>query len=406
MRPAAICGEEMPRPRSEDIRPEMQLLICCARRRLGASHVERIRVLVRPDLDWATFMALADRHALVPLVHQHLSSLPTKVPTLWLERIEKAARTNAIRALFLGNELARILDVFHSRRIAAIPFKGPVLAAQAYGDTALRQFDDLDIIVPHRDLAVAHEAMLALEYRARYPWKRGGEPIPSRIPGEYTYRGPGQSLVELHTEYTMRHFPGRPDLALLANRLVPVSLDGRNMETFRAEDELPILCVHGAKDFWERISWLVDLGALLETSVRFVWDAAFESAESLGARRMMLLGLSLAQELLEVPVPSAVAEKIQLDGEVTRMTEQLVRRLTIDQRAWRAASRLRFRFALVENRSDAARYVWHLATAPSEDEWPGEDTGILGSRLQAVLRPFRLARKHSAAASHSEQSPF
>ncbi len=396
----------MTKPRGDEIRPELQLLLCCARTRLGASHVERIRVLVRPDLDWGTFLALADRHALIPLVHLHLSNLPTKVPTLWLERIEKASRANAIRALFLGNELGRILDVFHSRRITAIPYKGPVLAAQAYGDTALRQFDDLDIIVPHRDLAAAHEAMLALEYRARYPWKRGGEPIPSRIPGEYTYRGPGQSLVELHTEYTMRHFPVRPDLALLANRLIPVSLDGRNVETFRAEDALPILCVHGAKDFWERLSWLVDLGALLQSSVRFVWDAALESADAVGARRMLLLGLSLAQEMLEVPVPSAVAEKIALDGEVGKTTALLMRKLTRDKQAWSAASRLRFRFGLVESRSEAARYVWNLATGPSEDEWPGEETGIFGSRLQAVLRPFRLARKHSAAASHSEQSPF
>jgi len=98
----------------------MQLLLCCARTRLGASHIERIRVLVRPDLNWAAFMALADQHALIPLVHLHLSKFSTRVPSLWLERMEKAARSNAIRALFFGNELARILDVFQSRKITHI----------------------------------------------------------------------------------------------------------------------------------------------------------------------------------------------------------------------------------------------------------------------------------------------
>src|ERR1700722_1978036 len=157
---------EMTTPRTDEIRPEIQLLLCCARTRLGASHIERIRVLVRPDLNWAKFLALADQHGLIPLVHVHLSKLPVRVPDVWLERIEKAARSNAIRALYLGNELARILDVFQSRKISAIPYKGPVLAAQAYGDTSLRQFDDLDIIVPQTDIAAAHEAMLALDYRA------------------------------------------------------------------------------------------------------------------------------------------------------------------------------------------------------------------------------------------------
>ena len=396
----------MTRPRTEEIRPEMQLLVCCARTRLGASHVERIRVLGRPDLNWARFLALADQHGLIPLVHLHLSNTPTRVPTLWLERMEKATRSNAIRGLFLGNELARILDVLRSRRLTAIPYKGPVLAAQAYGDTSLRQFDDLDIIVPQSDLAAAHEAMLALEYRARFPWERSGKMAPSRIPGEYTYRGPGQSLVELHTEFTMRHFPARPDVALLAQRLAPVSLDGRTVATFRAEDALVILCVHGAKDFWERLEWLVDLGALVGTSVRFDWDAAFETAETLGARRMFLLGLSLANELLEAPLPKGVMEKIQADGAVADLTTLVERKLLVEKQSWGAVSRLRFRLGLVEGRGEAARYVWRLATAPAEDEWPGEDTGAFASRLQAVLRPFRLARKHSAAASHSEQNPF
>jgi hypothetical protein len=396
----------MTRPRAEEIRPEMQLLLCCARTRLGASHIERIRVLVRPDLNWAAFMALADQHALIPLVHLHLSKFSTRVPSLWLERMEKAARSNAIRALFLGNELARILDVFQSRKITAIPYKGPVLAAQAYLDTALRQFDDLDIIVPQSDLAAAHEAMLALEYRARFPWKRGAETAISRIPGEYTYRGSGQSLVELHTEFTMRHFPVRLNIAHFANRLAQVSVDGRNVATFRAEDALPVLCVHGAKDFWERLSWLVDLGALLETSVRLDWDAVFETADSLGARRMLLLGLSIAQELTEVSLPNPIREKIEADGEVAALATLVQRKMVVEKQTWSAASRLRFRFALVENRGEAARYVWRLATAPAEDDWSGEDTSAFASRLQAMLRPFRLVRKHSAAAPHSEQNPF
>ena len=363
-------------------------------------------MLVRPDLNWAAFMALADQHALIPLVHLHLSKFSTRVPSLWLERMEKAARSNAIRALYLGNELARILDVFQSRKIAAIPYKGPVLAAQAYLDTALRQFDDLDIIVPQSELAAAHEAMLALEYRARFPWERGAETATSRIPGEYTYRGSGQSLVELHTEFTMRHFPARLNIAHFANRLAQISVDGRSMATFRAEDALPVLCVHGAKDFWERLSWIVDLGALLETSLRLDWDAVFETADSLGARRMLLLGLSLAQELTEVSLPNPIKEKIEADDAVAALATVVQRKLLVEKQSWSAASRLRFRFALVENRGEAARYVWRLATAPAEDDWPGENTSAFAMRVQAMLRPFRLVRKHSAVAPPSGQNPF
>lgn len=396
----------MTTPRTDEIRPEMQLLLCCARTRLGASHIERIRVLVRPDLNWAKFLALADQHGIIPLVHIHFSKLSVRVPDVWLERIEKAARSNAVRSLYLGNELGRILEVFQSRNIRAIPYKGPVLAAQAYGDTSLRQFDDLDIIVPQSDLAAAHEVMLGLDYRARFPWKREADTAPSRIPGEYTYRGAGQSLVELHTEFTMRHFPVRPKLADFGNRLASVSVDGRAVETFRVEDALPIQCVHGAKDFWERLIWLVDLAALLESSRRLDWDAVFETADSLGARRMLLLGLALAHELIDTPLPNPVAEKIQADDAIGVLAALVERKLTVEKQSWSAASRLRFRFALIPSRGAATRYVWRLATAPAEDEWPGEETSAFATQLQALLRPFRLAKKHGAAASHSEQNPF
>lgn len=396
----------MTTPRSEEIRPEMQLLLCCARTRLGASHVERIRVLVRPDLNWAKFLALADQHGLIPLVQLHLTKTTERVPDVWVERIEKASRANAIRALFLGNELARILESFQARGISAIPYKGPVLAAQAYGDTSLRQFDDVDVIVPQNDLAAAHEAILALEYRARFPWKRDSGTAASRIPGEYTYRGPGQALVELHTEFTMRHFPVRPDFADFARRLVRVSIDGRTVETFRPEDALPIQCVHGAKDFWERLIWLVDLAALIENSPRMDWDTVLETADSLGARRMLLLGLSLAHDLLEAPLRKPIAERVEADPAVAGLTTVVRRKLTVEKQTWSAASRLRFRFALVEGRGEAARYVWRLATAPAEDEWPGEDTSAFAAHLQALLRPFRLMKKHGAAPSQPGQNPF
>lgn len=384
----------------------MQLLLCCARTRLGASHVERLRVLVRPDLNWAKFLALADQHGLIPLVHQHLSKSPARVPDIWVERIEKAARANAIRALFLGGELARILDAFQSRKITAIPYKGPVLAAQAYGDSALRQFDDLDIIVPQRDLAAAHEAMLSLEYRARFPWKRGTDTAASRIPGEYTYRGSGQSLVELHTESTMRHFPVRMNISDYVSRLARVSADGRPFATFRPEDALPIQCVHGAKDFWERLIWLVDLAALMESAPRLDWNAALQTADSLGARRMLLLGLSLAHELIEAPLRKPIAEQIEADAAIPGLTALVRRKITIEKQSWSGASRLRFRFALVQERGEAMRYVWRLVTAPAEDEWSGEETSGFASRVQALVRPFRLMRKHVASAPHPDENPF
>ena len=78
---------------------------------------------------------------------------------------------------------------------------------------ALRQFEDLDIILPQSDLAAAHEAMLGLGYRAKFPWILAADAAASFVPGDYIYiHDERQTMVELHTERSMRHFPVPPDL--------------------------------------------------------------------------------------------------------------------------------------------------------------------------------------------------
>ena len=97
-------------------------------------------------------------------------------------------------------------------------------------------------------------------------------------------------MVELHTEVTLRHFPVPPDLDDLTRRLVPVALSGHEIRTFAPEDVLPILCIHGSKDFWERISWIADIAELVRAYPQLDWDIVVRRAESWHAQRMLHLG--------------------------------------------------------------------------------------------------------------------
>jgi len=317
------------------------------------------------------------------------------VPPLWLERLEKAFRTNATRSLFLSTELLRILALFESRNIPAIPYKGPVLAAQAYGDLAFRQFHDIDIIVPQSSMADAHAALVSSGYRARFPWPHESKMPLVRIPGEYTYRGEGsESLLELHTEFTMRHFPVRADLDAFGKRLVNVAVGGTNVRTFCAEDALVVLCVHGAKDFWNKLAWVADLSELMNSAGRVNWDLVFDTAESLNAERILLLGLSLAHDVLDTRLPVPVFERIQGDRTVGSLTEHVERKLlSARPESWNLLQRAWFRARLVPQRFEGAKYVWRVATQPAEDEWTAAHGSVWTAAMQSVLRPLRLVRK-------------
>src|SRR4029077_15158099 len=340
----------MPVPAKHDVSPEKKLLLCCTRTRMQPRVAEQIQNLVAQPLDWAYLLSEAVENSISPLLERQLCAVvPKAVPPEYLAQLKTTSRANTVRCLYMVAELNRILDLFESHGIPAIPYKGPVLAQQAYGDIALREFEDLDIILRQRDLPRAHEILLGMGYHAKFPWILSPGAAASLVPGEYNYRAiERRIMVELHTELTLRHFPVVPCLDDFSQRLVPVRLCGRDVRTFRAEDALPILCIHGSKDFWERISWVADISELIQKHPQLDWDAVRQCAESLRAQRMLYLGLKLAERLLGAPVPREILESANADVAVLSVASEVeTRLLSRELIPLDAAGRFHFRRRLV-----------------------------------------------------------
>ena len=254
--------------------PEKQLLACCARTKLTPAVANTIREILARPLDWDYVLWEAEENSTTPLLDRHLSAVaPGAAPAAVQEQLKKTCRANTVRCLYLTAELINILRLFQGQNIPAIPYKGPVLAAQAYGDIALREFEDLDIILRQSDVPKAHEIVVSLGYKPKFDWILSPGAAASLVPGEYNYRDePRRAMVELHTEITLRHFPVKPDLDAFIRNLAPVLLSDREILTFTAEDLLPMLCIHGAKDFWERLSWIADVNELIRSHPSLDWD--------------------------------------------------------------------------------------------------------------------------------------
>jgi hypothetical protein len=306
--------------------PEKRLLVCCARTAVEPALATEIRKLAGTPLDWDFLVTAAAENSILPLLARQLSAVAADiVPPGQLERLKLGARANALRCLVLTAELIKITDLFQSHGIESMPYKGPVLAVEAYGDVTLREFDDLDIILRQRDMAKANEVMQGIGYHPRFPWIFASNRS-SVIPGEYNYRDEERRLiVELHTEWTLRHFPIRPDLDDLARRLVSVTLSGHEIPTFGPEDLLPILCIHGSKDFWERISWIADVSEFVQSHPKLDWDQVFRRAETLRAGRMLNIGLVLAASLLAAPLSDEVAARVQSDSVAAAVASEIAK---------------------------------------------------------------------------------
>jgi hypothetical protein len=387
----------------DTLAPEKRLLVHCARMRMRPEIAEAIRALVAGGLDWDALLSGADQNAIVPLLERQLRAAAADLlPVAQLQRLSEAGLANTLRSLSLTAAMIEILRLFHEREIVAVPYKGPVLAAQAYGDVSLRQFDDVDIILPHRDMVKAHEGMLRLGYAAKFPARMSPSVNAPVVPGEYKYYSEARgAIVELHTERTLRHFSVMPDLDALSSRAMTISLGGLDVRTLAQEDSLLAICVHGSKDFWGRISWIADVSELVQSHPLLDWRLIRLRAKSLGVERMLHVGLILAARILGLPLPDEIAGSVKEDGVAEAIAVKLERSLlSTDSAVLGARGRFHVRRRTVPGFLAGWRYALRLTLAPAEEDWRMLRLPRPLAPFYILLRPFRLLRKYGR--SHEE----
>lgn len=380
--------------------PEKQLLSYCARTQITPEIAAGIRKILAGPVDWDYLLWEAEENSITPLLERHLSAVaPGAAPPTAQEQLKKTCRANTVRCLYLTAELINILRLFQSQNIPVIPYKGPVLAAQAYGDVALREFEDLDIILRQSDIPKAHEIVVSLGYKPKFDWILSPGAAASLVPGEYNYRDEARrAMVELHTEITLRHFPVKPDLDAFILNLTPVKLSDRDVLTFTAEDLLPMLCIHGSKDFWERLSWIADLNELVQSHPALDWDRVLRFAQPLHAARMLNLGLALAVTVLGLSLPPEVSARVHSDHVAGQVAGEVRERLMARPfRTLDAAGRFRFRKRMLVEKLLGWRYAMRLAVVPSEDDWQMVRLPGALAPLYIALRPLRLLQKYGWA---------
>lgn len=392
-------------PSDEFPSPEKQLLVSCARTRLQAGTAEEVRQLLRSPIDWDFLLLEAANHSVTPLLCRQLSLVASDLlDPARLKRLKETGRGYAMRNLILSAELVTVMNLFQSEGLQAIPYKGPVLAAQLYGDVALREFGDLDIIVRQRDMAKANEIMVGLGYRPKFPGILSAGAAASLAPGEYDYRDESRRMmVELHTERTLRHFPVPADIDDLATRLAAVPVGGHDLQTFSPEDTFLLLSIHGSKHFWEQLSWIADLAAFVQAYPHLDWDQVFHRAQSMRASRMVAVSLALAFRFFE-PLPNEVMTRVRSDSMANLIASQIEHRLLARAPGQLGAiARFHLRRHMLEGQFEGWRYSLRLATQPSDDDWSAMRLPPVLAPLYAALRPLRLLRKYGASGTASSR---
>ena len=269
-------------------------------------------------MDWRRLLLLAREHGVVGQLAARLNdpgapAIPSEIKQALLER----QREQNFLTLRLTAELFLLLELFKRAEIRALVIKGPVLADQAYGDPGTRSYGDLDLLVRQRDIPRAAELMIASGYRAAVSLdviRRG------KIPGQYLFSQPDSKLiVELHNDATLRYFPRPVPIEDFFARQIPVWLEGHEVPAPSLEDHLVLICVHGAKHFWERLALIADVAGFVARQTSISWERAGSSGKAAEAEHLLHTGLRLAMEVLRAELPEPIAAAVRGDAVAARL---------------------------------------------------------------------------------------
>jgi hypothetical protein len=372
---------------------------------MSADLAARIRALIATNLDWRALDTAAAEHGVAPLVFgQLLAHFAELVPAEWQMRMRRQLEETAQRNLYMTAEMFRLANSFRAEGMIAVPYKGPLLAAQAYGNLAMRQFTDLDFAIRQRDLPKAAALLKANGYNAVFGTmaaKEGTRPTHS----EYQFVRPaGNIIVEMQTEVTLRYFPRKLDFDALEKRLTSIPLAGGETLSFSPEDTLILLSVHGAKHFWERLMWIADISELSQAAAGIRWTEAFSRAQEMGVTRILNLALYLAHRMLEAPLPDDVLEKISRDPAAKKLGDGICEQFSMSAHTQVPIfARFRFRVASRDNFWAGLRFAMRLATSPTEHDRADAPLPDGMSGMRRWLRPVLLMKRYGIRRPKSEE---
>jgi hypothetical protein len=372
--------------------PAFEVLLCCARLELGDRDRERLRLLFTGPVDWAWLEALADHHGLRPLLFRHLGThscgdIPPDFETrLWLHCQQLAQRNRRMES-----ELLAIVHLLQGEGIGVLLHKGPMLARLIYRDPALREYGDLDLLLPHARIARARELLEGCGYAPLFRLTPALDRAQLASPRHYHVALKREVMVELHWRSDAEFPVGRPDDPSWWASRPTIEFDGEKLRRLGNEELVLAMLLHGSKHLWEQLGWLAELAQFLRDRPGFEWGWILQETVRLQSRRRVALGLLLLQDWFHMDFPESVSTGISGFPGLSALAGKVAQRWNDagQRRGWRASERLAMNLNLCDSGSQRARHALDVVFRPGFEEW---SRWPLPRAFHAFYLPLRAAR--------------
>lgn len=371
---------------------EWSLLLAACSDSVGATRA--VSDLLSSPIQWKVVLDLAEKHGVQPLLTQAVSKLTERVPGEVLQTLRQNYQTNLHKSLFLSRELIRILENLSAAGIEVMPYKGLALAESLYGDIALRQSGDIDLLIRAADWERVRVAVGELGYTSHINFSKAQEEAYLKSGYECAFDGTaGKNLLEVQWAIQPRFYAVDVEMEGLFQRSVNVTVAGCAMKTPSPEDLFLILALHAAKHLWARQIWICDLARLSQLR-SLDWDWIGSRAQGLGVARILRVSLALGEDLLCSQIPGEAEAYLPRDAVAPRLANEIEDYLANDVTLGvESLAYFRWMVRLRERRTDQLRFMNRLIFTAGPGEWAAVQLPKALFPLYRLIRLGRLAAR-------------
>jgi hypothetical protein len=299
---------------------EFQLFCLALRRPQTADVVGELRKLMAADLEWGQILDGARRHRVASLLLEGLQeSASPHLPATVESELRVQAFSAVKQSLAQMAEIRRLAPMFARAGVRFLALKGIVLSMQLFGEPALRNPRDLDLLVSPDEIGGAESVLLETGYH------RSGITLSPRQRAAYrrwikdvAYVNPRNGIrVELHHRLSDNPALLPCDFEMLWREREEVEIAGATIAGLPRDKLGLYLCAHGAGHCWEELRWLVDFAAAL--SKPSASRVALEMADRVGLGAAILHALTIANCWLGLSVDEHQLARARIDRHVARL---------------------------------------------------------------------------------------
>jgi hypothetical protein len=288
------------------------------------------KILSERKLDWRYILRNARQNRITPFLYRNLLKVDAErlVPNWVTQDLAQTYHSVGFQNLRFYEELKNILLHFKNLGIGVIVLKGTVLAEIIWGNVALRQMEDIDLLVQENDLERVERLLSKLGY-ILYEGYQSQEWYRNNHHHLAPYCKPDKRMVvEIHRNLVSPNKLFSIDIHRVWERSQTIKIGDIETKMLAPEDFVVHLCltISYSDLFIGKIMNLIDLSQTIKYyDKRIDWDWIIKQVNENKTAKFIYYPLYLAKDLLNVEIEKEILDSLRDNFDLSLFEDRLLK---------------------------------------------------------------------------------